>query len=114
MAEGFARKLAPRGVLVKSGGLKPAAELDPLAVRLMAEIGIDIFRQEPKMVDEAFALKADRIIVMGCDPREACPAQVLDRVESWSLPDPKGMEVEEARRLRDDIGRRVRELLEAL
>lgn len=111
VAEGFARALAPRGVLVRSGGAKPASALSGVAVQLMAEEGIDISRHHPKEVDRAFARRADRIVVMGCDPAEACPAEALDRTESWDLPDPKGLGVEEARPLRDEIERRVRGLL---
>ncbi|MFQ5838446.1 MAG: low molecular weight phosphatase family protein [Thermoplasmata archaeon] len=114
MAEGFARQLAPKGVLIKSGGLKPAKALSAMAVELMAERGIDISRQEPKEVDVAFARRADRIVVMGCDPEEACPAEVLDRVENWSLPNPRGMEYDAAREVRDGVERRVRELVESL
>jgi protein-tyrosine-phosphatase len=114
MAEGFARHLAPKGVLVRSGGLKPADRVHPLAVELMAERGIDISRHRPKEVDLAFARSADHIIVMGCDPQEACPAEVLERVESWDLPEPSGMDREGAQALRDEIERRVRLLLENL
>ncbi|MEE9237890.1 MAG: hypothetical protein V3U52_08915 [Thermoplasmata archaeon] len=114
IAEGFARRQAPKGVLVKSGGLRPSMALDPMAVELMAERGIDISRQEPKETDLAFALRAERIVVMGCDPEEACPAEVLDRVEEWDLQDPAGMDLEEGRMLRDDIEGRIAELLEEL
>ncbi len=114
IAEGFARHLAPPNVLVRSGGLKPAMEVSPLAIQLMAEKGIDISRHQPKEVDLAFARKADRIIVMGCDPKEACPAEVLDRTEDWDIPDPMGMDRDEARKLRDEIERRMRRLVEEL
>ncbi len=114
MAEGFARVLAPRGILVKSGGLKPNSELDPMAAQLMAERGIDISRHVPKEVDLAFARRADRIVVMGCDPEEACPVEVLDRVEDWRLQDPKGMETDEAQQVRDEIEKRVRKLMVGL
>lgn len=114
IAEGFARHLAPQRVLVKSGGLKPASRVDPLAVQLMAEKGIDISRHEPKDIDLAFARNAPRVVVMGCDPEEACPAEILDRVESWDLPDPGGLSLVERRGLRDDIERRVATLLRDL
>lgn len=114
MAEGFARAQAPRGVLVRSGGLKPAPEVSPLAVRLMAERGVDISRHHPKEIDLAFARQADRIVVMGCDPAEACPAEVLDRTESWDLPDPHGSDETTGRRIRDEIERRVQGLMDGL
>lgn len=114
IAEGFARHLAPPNVLVRSGGLKPAMEVSPLAIQLMAEKGIDISRHQPKEVDLAFARRADRIIVMGCDPKKACPAEVLDRTEDWDIPDPMGMDRDEARKLRDEIERRMRRLVEEL
>lgn len=111
MAEGFARAGAPRGVLVRSGGLKPASGVSPLAVRLMAERRVDISRHTTKEVDLAFARQADRIVVMGCDPAEACPAEVLDRTESWDLPDPKGADEATGRQIRDEIEQRVQDLL---
>ncbi len=111
MAEGYARSMAPKGVLVRSGGLKPAEDVHPLAIKLMAEDGIDISRHRPKDVDMAFARQADGIIVMGCDPEEACPAEVLDRVEEWDLPDPNGLEEEAARALGEEVRQRVKRLL---
>lgn len=111
MAEGFARRHAPRGVLVRSGGIKPAAEVSPAAIRLMGERDIDISRHTPKEVDMAFAGQADRIVTMGCSPEQACPAEVLDLAEEWSLPDPGGMGETEARGLRDAIETRTRALL---
>ncbi|MFQ5552237.1 MAG: low molecular weight phosphatase family protein [Thermoplasmata archaeon] len=114
MAEGFARHYAPRGVLVRSGGVNPASGLSPAAVRLMGERDIDISLHVPKFVDMAFASQADRIVTMGCTPEEACPAEVLDRAEEWALADPSGMGAEEARGLRDEIERRVKALLEQL
>jgi arsenate reductase len=114
MAEGFARHHAPRGVLVRSGGVKPASAVSPAAVRLMGERDIDISLHVPKAVDMAFASQADRIVTMGCSPEEACPAEVLDRAEEWSLPDPGGMGEEEARGLRDAIEGQVRGLLAEL
>ncbi len=114
MAEGFARHLAPQGVLVKSGGLKPASQVDPLAIQLMAELGVDISRHEPKDIDLAFARRARRVVVMGCDPEEACPAEILDWVESWDLPNPGGISLEEGRALRDVMERRVAALLQEL
>lgn len=111
MAEGYARSLAPKGVLVRSGGVKPKEQVDPMAVRLMAEDGVDISRHHPKEVDLAFARRADRIVVMGCDPEEACPPDVLERVEDWSLPDPKGMEYGGAKAVRNEVRKRVADLL---
>lgn len=111
VAEGFARAQVGRRALVRSGGLKPAEALDPIAVQLMAEVGIDISRHEPKVVDATYARRADRIIVMGCDPTEACPAEVLDRVEEWEVPDPKGLALAKARNVRDAIRGRVAELV---
>lgn len=114
MAEGFARHLAPRGVLIRSGGLRPTLDLDPLAVQLMAEKGIDISSHRPKEVDLSFARNADRIVVMGCNPEEACPAEILDRAENWDLPEPSRLDDQGARELRDEIEKRVRRLLDEL
>ncbi len=114
MAEGFARHYATPRVLVRSGGMKPASEVSPAAIRLMWERGIDISRHTPKAVDMAFASQADRIVTMGCSPEDACPADLLDRAEEWSLPDPGGMGEAEARELRDAIDHRTQALLDEL
>lgn len=114
MAEGFARHLAPRGVLVRSGGVKPALGVSPAAVHLMAEKDIDISLHVPKEVDMAFASQADQVVTMGCSPEEACPGLVLEGAEEWPIPDPEGLDEGEVREMRDEIERRVQTLLDEL
>ena len=110
MAEGFCRALAADGVICKSGGSKPAGTLQPESVKAMAERGIDITRHHSKPIDEKFAATADLIVVMGCGD-DACPAFLGKPLEDWELGDPKGASLADVRKIRDDIERRVRQLL---
>lgn len=110
MAEGFCRALSVEGVVCRSGGSEPAGSLSRTAVEAMGERGIDISGHESKPIDEAFAASADLIVVMGCGD-DACPAFIGKPLEDWDLPDPKGAPIEEVRKVRDEIERRVRVLL---
>ena len=110
MAEGFCKALGVSGVVCKSGGTKPSGRLQPEAVKVMAERGVDISGHHSKPIDEAFAARADLIVTMGCGD-DACPAFIGKPVEDWELKDPKGASLEELRNIRDEIERRVRHLL---
>jgi arsenate reductase len=77
----------------------------------MREKGIDISRHESRGFDEGFACGADLIVTMGCGD-DACPAFVGKRIEDWALEDPAGKDLETFRRVRDEIERRVRMLLD--
>ncbi len=112
MAAGWARHLAGDRVEVASGGSDPAAEVDPAAVAAMAEVGIDIAGQRPARWTEETLRRADVIVTMGCG--EACPVVPGARMLDWELPDPAGLSLEQVRPIRDEIGRRVRELLREL
>jgi arsenate reductase len=112
MAAGFLRHLGGDGVEVLSGGSAPAEAINPAAVEAMAEKGIDIADQYPKPWTDETVGVADVIVSMGCG--DACPVLPGKRYLDWELEDPAGKGVESVRPIRDDIERRVRELMAEL
>lgn len=109
MAQAFFERLAPADVRGESAGTAPAREIWPEVVEVMAEVGIDIAGRKPKKLMREMQLHADWAITMGCG--DACP-YVPTMVEDWGIADPAGRPIEEVRAIRDDIDRRVRELVE--
>ncbi|HEX9410165.1 MAG TPA: arsenate reductase ArsC [Actinomycetota bacterium] len=99
-------------VHVRSAGTTPADEINPVVVQAMAEIGIDISKEVPKPLTDKVVRNAGTVITMGCG--DACPVYPGRRYLDWDLPDPAGRPLEEIRGIRDEIGRRVRVLLEEL
>lgn len=114
MAEGFARHYGGSRIEVHSGGSHPAGHLMPEAVEAMREVGIDISGHHSKGFDEKWIREqCDLVVTMGCGD-DACPAFVGKKLVDWKLPDPKGMPMEGVRIWRDEIGRRVKALLQSL
>lgn len=99
-------------VRVRSAGTAPAAEINPSMVEAMAEVGIDVTKAIPKRLTDEMAREADVVVLMGCG--DACPVYPGKRYLDWDLPDPAGKAVEEVRPIRDEIDRRVGQLLEEL
>ena len=112
MAAGWLRHLAGERVEVLSAGSAPAGTVNPVAVAAMAEVGIDIAAQQPKLLSDTAVLASDVVITMGCG--DACPFHPGKRYEDWQLDDPAGQGIEAVRPIRDEIRRRVEELLESL
>lgn len=112
MAAGWLRHLAGERVEVYSGGSAPAADIHDGAVEAMAEVGIDIRTEYPKPWTDEIIRAADVVVTMGCG--DACPIIPGRRYEDWELADPHNQPLEVARQVRDDIERRVRELMESL
>jgi protein-tyrosine-phosphatase len=112
MALGFLRHLAGDRAIGYSGGSEPADAVNPAAVAAMAEVGIDITAQSPKRWTAAMVEAADVVVSMGCG--DACPVIPGRRHEDWGVPDPAGLTVEKVRPIRDEIERRVRQLIEEL
>ena len=104
MAEGFARALGGGGVTAYSAGSRPSGTVNPRAIRFMAERGIDLSVQKSKSLDELPAVHWDYVVTMGCG--DACPHLPARQRLDWDLPDPKVME--------DDAFRGVRDRIEAL
>jgi protein-tyrosine-phosphatase len=112
MAAGWLKHLAADQVEVFSGGSDPASEVNPAAVEAMAEIGIDIREEFPKPWTDEVVRAAGVIVTMGCG--DACPLYPGKRYLDWEVADPAGLPLERIRPIRDEIGRRVRALLEEL
>ncbi len=112
MAMGFFEHLAQDHAVARSGGSEPAGAVNPAAVEVMRERGIDISGQSPKRWTEEVVRAADVVITMGCG--EACPIVPGKRYEEWVLDDPAGLDVAAVRSLRDQIEGRVRALLAEL
>ncbi|CAA9271895.1 MAG: Arsenate reductase thioredoxin-coupled [uncultured Acidimicrobiales bacterium] len=99
-------------VNVRSAGSAPADEINPAVVEAMAEIGIDITQEFPKPLTDEFARAADVLVTMGCG--DACPVYPGKRYLDWELPDPAGQGTDAVRPIRDEIDRRVKDLLAEL
>jgi arsenate reductase (thioredoxin) len=99
-------------ITVRSAGSEPADQLNPAVVQAMAEVGIDLTSQQPKLLTSDAVEAADVVITMGCG--DACPVFPGKRYLDWDLPDPAGQPIEQVRPIRDDIDRRVRRLLDEL
>jgi arsenate reductase len=112
MAAGWLRSLAGDAVEVRSAGSLPGDRVNPAAVEAMAEVGIDIADQRPKVLTTDAVESSDVVITMGCG--DACPVFPGTRYLDWTLEDPAGRGVEAVRPIRDEIERRVRGLLAEL
>jgi arsenate reductase len=99
-------------VHVRSAGSAPANEINPAVVQAMDEIGLDLSREFPKPLTTDVVEAADVVVTMGCG--DACPVFPGRRYLDWELPDPAGKTLEEVRPIRDEIDRRVRQLLDEL
>lgn len=112
MAAALLERHAAGRIRVRSAGSEPADRLHPSVVEVMAEVGIDLARERPKLLRDEAVRDSDVVITMGCG--DACPVFPGVRYEDWDLEDPSRKPLEDVRRIRDDIDRRVRRLLEGL
>ncbi len=112
MAAGFMRQLAGDKVEVLSAGSEPKDSINPVAVQAMAEVGIDIANQQPKILTPEAVMESDAVITMGCG--DACPFYPGKRYEDWVLQDPAGQDLDFVRNVRDEIKVRVEALLAEL
>ena len=113
MAEAFFNRLAEGKALALSAGTEPASRVNPVVVKVMREVGIDVSHQESKLLTLEMLENADRVITMGCSVEKACPASFVP-TEEWNLEDPEGKPIEEVRQIRDKIKAGVEELFEGL
>ena len=112
MAEGFLRKYAPH-LDVSSAGTKPKSQLIPNVVDAMKEIGIDITDQKPKEITKEM-ISQSITVNMGCMDKESCPALFVDDVIDWNISDPKDKDIEQIRKIRDEIKNQVLDLIKQL
>jgi arsenate reductase len=109
MAAGFMRELSGGRVEVLSAGSEPKDAVNPVAVEAMAEAGIDIANNVPKILTVDAVKESDVVITMGCG--DTCPIFPGKRYEDWELEDPAGKDLATVRRVRDDIRGRIEALL---
>ena len=112
MAAGFMKTLGADRVEVFSAGSAPKDSINPIAVEAMKEVGIDISNTVPKVLTPEAVQESDAVITMGCG--DACPFYPGKRYEDWVLDDPAGQGIESVRIIRDDIKKRVEQLLSEL
>jgi protein-tyrosine-phosphatase len=112
MAAAFLTHLSAGAVEVRSAGSAPADQVNPAAVKAMAEVGIDIAAAKPKILTDQAVRESDVVITMGCG--DTCPFYPGKRYEDWVLDDPAGKDVAAVRPVRDEIRHRVKALLDDL
>ena len=112
MAAGFMRELGQGRVEVLSAGSAPKDSINPIAVEAMAEVGIDIANNVPKVLTTEAVQQSDVVITMGCG--DTCPFFPGKRYEDWVLDDPAGQGIESVRVIRDEIKKRVEDLLKEI
>jgi protein-tyrosine-phosphatase len=112
MAAAYLQHLAGDRVEVRSGGTEPADQVNPVAVAVMREEGIDLVGARPKLLTSDAVQVSDVVVTMGCG--DACPYFPGTRYEDWELDDPAGQDLEAVRAIRDDIRARVEALVAEL
>ena len=112
MAEAFAKNYRKGKLVVSSAGNKPAEQVNPVVIEVMKEVGIDISLNKPKLLTFEMSAEADLIVTMGCNEQGICPGPFFKPTVDWKLEDPKGKDIKKVREIRDEIERRVQELLE--
>ncbi len=113
MAEAYFKKLAKGKATAFSAGSRPALSVHPAVVQVMAEAGMDLSSKTPRLLTAEMMEGIDRVITMGCGEDTACPTAWV-KSEDWELDDPAGKSIEEVRRIRDEIERRVKVLIKDL
>ena len=114
MAEAFARR---KGLVAESAGTMPAETVNPAVVEAMAEKAFNFSLKKPKMLTMEMIDQADLVITMGCSVEQVCPRPMLEKMNKklidWALEDPKGKPLPEVRRIRNEIERRVDDLVKS-
>ncbi len=114
MAEAFFKKYAPKKFNVISAGTIPSLQLNPLSVKVMKEIGIDLDDQKPKLLSNIMIESSFKTINMGCMDKESCPSLFVKDVLDWDISDPKEESIDEVRKIRDKIKTEVMNLIDSL
>lgn len=112
MAEALFNKLAKGHAVAVSAGDRPASKVDPKAIEVLKEIGIDMTRQRPKSLTMKMVEEADVVVTMGCGA-DVCPV-IPKTVEEWKIDDPAGKSMRSFRKVRNEIRERVERLFETL
>ena len=114
MAEAFFKKYAPKQFNVISAGTSPSSELNPLVVKVMNEIGIDLEKQEPKLLSNDMLENSVKTVNMGCIDKKSCPSLFVKDALDWNISDPKEKSIDEVRKIRDQIKTKVIDLIDSL
>ena len=114
IAEAFFRKYASPKFNVFSAGTTPSIQLNPLVVKVMKEIGIDLDDQQPKLLSNKMIANSFKTINMGCMDKESCPSLFVNDVLDWNITDPKEKSLDEIRKIRDTIKTEVMNLINLL
>ena len=109
MAQAFATMYGGDNVVALSSGSRPSGKINPKAIAAMQELGYDLSSHQSKSLDEIPKVEYEYAITMGCG--DECPLVNAKNREDWQLPDPRNMEPEEFRKVRDEIKHRVIDLL---
>ena len=111
IAEGFFKKYVTSNYQPISAGTQPGSETNPLVIEVMKEVGIDISKQTPKMISEVMINESTKIVNMGYMDKESCPALFLNDIIDWAIQDPKDKSIDKIREIRDEIERKIKELV---
>jgi arsenate reductase (thioredoxin) len=109
IAAALTHHLSNGAISVRSAGSRPGEEILPLVQEALREVGVDITHEFPKPLTDEVVRAADVVVTMGCG--DACPIYPGKRYEDWDIADPTGMDIDGVRRVRDEIRRRVEELI---
>jgi arsenate reductase (thioredoxin) len=112
MAAGYLQHLAGDRIYVLSAGSEPADQVNPAAVEVMREEGIDVATEHPKLLTTEAVEESDVVVTMGCG--DACPFYPGKRYEDWTLDDPAGQSIDVVRSIRNEIRDRVEALIAEL
>jgi len=114
MAEAFFKKYTSDKFNVISAGTTPSSQLNPLVVKVMQEIGIDLNDQVPKLLSDNMIASSFKTINMGCMDKESCPSLFVKDILDWNISDPKDKSIDEIRKIRDQIKNEVIILIDSL
>ena len=114
MAEAFFKKYAKNQFNVISAGTSPSSNLNPVVVTVMAEIGINLQKQQPQLLSSDMIEDSNKTIDMGCMDKNSCPSLFVKDVVDWNIEDPKGKSIDDVRKIRDQIKTNVLNLLYSL
>ena len=113
MAEAFFNRIAGGRAIAYSAGTHPGGQVNPTVVQAMSELGIDLSQKRPLLLTQDMLDAAERVITMGCNVEEACPANLVI-TKDWGLEDPKDKPLENVRKIRNEVQRRVEALIEEM
>jgi protein-tyrosine-phosphatase len=109
MAAGLVKLRSEGRIHVRTAGSSPADQINPAVIAAMSEIGVDMSEEFPKPLTDEVVRAADVVITMGCG--DACPIYPGKRYEDWTLDDPEGQDIATVRRIRDEIDKRIENLI---